>query len=168
MMNPKSTVIPILAVILFGLFLWIKWPARDIYLSDMDYTVLQAEWAQPSRDTSIEGNPIQMGGKFYTKGIGVHPTSEISVEIPQGYTYFIAEIGVDDEIKEDQPASVIFQVASEGAILYESALLTAPMPPHRVIINVHGLESIKLLVTGGPDGNNADHANWALARFAKG
>jgi hypothetical protein len=146
-------------------FIVLSFPTQDIYISDMEYTVLKAEWAQPSRDLTIDGNPIRINGKFYPKGLGVHADSEISVEVPPRRDYLVAEIGINDEIGEDQAASVIFQVISDGTVLYESALLTPNMLPRRIKVDVKGLEFINLTVDGGPDGNNADHADWAMIRF---
>ncbi|MBD3267210.1 hypothetical protein GF373_11120 [bacterium] len=164
-MTKKKMMMWIGILVVLIVYFWFTWPTRDRYISDMEISVLKAEWSKPSLDTTIDGNPIQIDGKTYTKGIGVHANSELSVQVPGGYTHFVAEVGVDDEIQEEKPASVIFQVLGDGAVLYESPILTSDKPPYRICVNIQQVNQLVLSVSGGEDGNIADHADWGLARF---
>ena len=166
-MKKKINWTGIILVIAIGAGIWFTWPSRDIYVSDQKLDIVQAEWAQPNKDLSIEGNPLQIGGKFYVKGIGTHPLSQISVSVPKGYTHFTAEAGVDDEIAPDLPANVIFSVTGDNAVLYESPVLKPDMQPYRILVDIRNYEKITLQVKGGPNGTIAGHSDWGNARFLK-
>ena len=166
-MKNNNYLLWIILGIAIGTGIWFTWPSRDIYASDTDYEVLTAEWSNPNRNTSIDGKVLQIGGKIYTKGIGVHPKSQISVTVPKGYTHFIAEVGVDDEIAEDLPANVMFSVLGDNAVLYESPLLKADMQPYRIFVDIRQYKKIVLQVNGGPGGTIAGHSDWGGARFVK-
>jgi len=155
-------------VALLGWILWNSMPARDIYVSDIkEWTINKWEWLGPQRDASVEGRSLMIGEKYYPKGIGVHAASEITVPVPPEYTRFLADVGVDDEIKAGAPSSVVFKVLGDGVVLYESPILKAAMPPYRVDVGVERVHTLTLVVTDASDGTNSDHADWGNARFAQ-
>lgn len=140
----------------------------ELYVSDLgEINVIEYEWKEPKLDTSIDGNNLLIGDKFYEKGIGVHAISEVSVTVPAGYRYFVSDVGVDDEIAPENPASVQFIVLADGVVLYESPVLKADSPPYRVRVRVDGHQTLNLRATGAGDGTNSDHADWGGARFTK-
>ena len=127
--------------------------------------MLKAEWFEPQRDHSVQNNPLIIDEKHYPRGIGVHADSEIEVTVPEGFTHFVADVGVDDEVPEDSPASVIFTVLGDGVVLYESPILRANSPPQRISVNVEGVITLTMKVSMNGDGSNSDHADWGSARF---
>ncbi len=140
----------------------------EVFVSDLEeLNVLKEEWMPYKRDLSVDGNSLIIGEKWYPKGLGVHANAELSVQIPKGYTYFVAEVGVDDEIPEENPASVRFFVLGDGAVLYESPVLKADMPPRRIHVNIQDMSELVMKVDDAGDGNNSDHADWGNARFVK-
>ncbi|RJP23413.1 MAG: hypothetical protein C4527_20120 [Candidatus Omnitrophota bacterium] len=143
-------------------------PSGEVYVSDIEeLNVLKPGWKEMIRDLSVDGNSLIIGEKWYSKGLGVHANSEISFQTPKGYTHFVAEVGIDDEIPEENPASVIFIVEGDGAVLYESPILKADMPPRRIHVNVEGISELKLIVDEADNGTNSDHADWGNARLVK-
>jgi len=160
----------ILAIIVIVLLiaLWSLIPARELYVSDIDdLKVIKFEWKEPMRDKTVDGNSLLIDEKWYPKGMGVHANSELSLKVPKGYSHFIADVGVDDEITPDKPASVQFMVLGDGAVLFETPIVKAGMPPRRIYANVEGVEVLTLKVMDGGDGSNSDHADWGNARFVK-
>ncbi|MEW6235393.1 MAG: NPCBM/NEW2 domain-containing protein [Candidatus Omnitrophota bacterium] len=156
------------AVIILLIVIWSMIPARDIYISDIDeLNVLSFEWKEPIRDKTVDGNSLLIDEKWYPKGMGVHANSEISLKVPRGYTHFIADAGVDDEISQDKPASVQFMVLGDGAVLFETPVIKAGMPPRRIYANIEGVEVLTLKAMDGGDGSNSDHGDWGNARFVK-
>ncbi len=155
----------VLVLIMLIAHLWNSGPSRAQYVSDMEYNVISFDWGEPKNDTSIDGNALIINEKEYRKGLGVHAACEVSVDVPWGYDHFIAEVGVDDEVPLDSPASVKFIVLGDGAVLWESPVMTSSMPPRRVMVNVEERVQLTLKVTPANDGTNSDHADWANARF---
>ena len=166
--TPLQKGIGAILVVILIIFLWMTLMAlKEVYVSDLPFTVVQKEWMEPTKDTSVDGNQLKIDNIMYFKGIGTHALSEISLRVPDGYTHFIAEVGVDDEIADNLPASVTFLVLGDGAVLYESPILKSFMPPYRVDVNVEEVKMLTLRVTNAGDGSNSDHADWGGARFIR-
>ncbi len=155
-------------IMLLILTVWQMLPKQDVYISDLEeLNVLRFEWKEPARDQSIDGNSLLVGDKWYQKGLGVHATTEFSVAIPQGYTRFVAEVGIDDEVAPDSPASMVFQLLGDGTILAQSPMMTADMPAYRIDCRIEGISQLTFLATDGGDGSNSDHGDWGGARLIK-
>ncbi len=165
----KSFVCQFIVVLLFSIFLKsCGMTGGELYVSDIqDLNVIKEEWNEMKRDLSVDGNSLIVGEKWYSKGLGVHANSEISLAVPKGYTHFVSEVGVDDEIPEENPGSVVFLLIGDGAILYESPIMRSNMPPRRIHINIEGISELKLIVDEADYGTNSDHADWGNARFVK-
>ena len=159
--------IGIALILVLAVVAWKSFPAKDLYVSDQELEVVKFEWAQPQRDKSIAGGSLIINERYYEKGLAVHANSVVNVPVPAGYTHFIAEVGVDDAMKDDGPSSVQFQVLGDGVVLYESPVLRANMPAYRVLVNVEWISQLSLVVKDGGDGTNSDHADWAGARFTR-
>ena len=109
-----------------------------------------------------DGRTMSIRGRAFLKGIGVHAPSDVRYDLAGRCSTFSATIGVDDEVPSD--GSVVFQVLADGTKLYDSGVVTRSSPPRDVNVNVSGKNVLQLLVTGGADGINYDHADWAEAR----
>ncbi|MGL5378453.1 glycoside hydrolase family 2 TIM barrel-domain containing protein [Clostridium sp.] len=141
------------------------------YLSDLEWSYAQTDWANVERDRSTDGNKIslrdEVGRVFYDKGLGSHANSTIIYNIPEeGYKYFESFVGVDQEIGGDSP-SVTFEVHVDGEKVYDSGLMKAHTPQKFVQVNIDGKKELKLVITNGGNGNGGDHADWANAMFVK-
>lgn len=170
----------VLIIILCGIILYNAYSPEDIYISDLQYEVITAELYDPRNDESAVGKPLTIQVKeqpsFYAKGIGLHANSEIFVRfVPDGYTHFAAEIGVD-AVSGNSESSIIFMVyaggsegktGTSGTLLYESPVLKANMNPLYIEAPVYGRRSLTLTVRDAMDGNNGDFAVWGMARFMK-
>ncbi len=157
----------ILLVALCSALVWNAYHPEDIYISDLKYEVLKSTKFEPQKDTSVEGNPLSIHKTYYpARGLGVHADSEIHIRsIPNAYRFFMADIGVDNETPENSPASVVFEVESDGTVLYQSPVMRRGMAPRLVRVCLDGRTSITLRVTDAGDGSEGDHADWAMARF---
>lgn len=153
-------------ILVLIIVIWKSFPTRDLYVSDIgDIEIVAWEWKEPLLDKSIDGNSLIINEKFYEKGIGLHASCHISVPVPPGYTTFSSDIGIDDEIAPDAPATVKFIVIGDGVVLYESDVIKPDMKPYRIHVNVKWISKLDLIVTDAGDGTNSDHADWANARF---
>jgi hypothetical protein len=70
---------------------------------------------------------------------------------------------VDDEVGKS--GSVSFQVIADGVLLFDSGTMNGSSATKTVNVSVAGKKELKLLVFGGNDGVNYDHADWANARL---
>lgn len=142
----------------------------ETYLSDLDVLVISSGYGPVERNMSNgdigekDGNPITLMGVTYPKGLGVHADSEIIVALNGGYQSFISDVGVDDEVGER--GSVVFRVMVDGALAFDSGVMTGATPTKKVELDVTGKRQLKLLVTNNGD-VSYDHADWAGARLTR-
>ena len=61
---------------------------------------------------------------------------------------------------------VRFQVFADGQVVYDSGAMEGDSPTQSVNVNIAGAQEVKLVVTNEGD-YNADHADWANARFVR-
>ncbi|HOL95732.1 MAG TPA: NPCBM/NEW2 domain-containing protein [bacterium] len=175
-----------------GIILFLRHEARIpdpsiLYLSQLTPRVAEQDWpVEPKANTrkgyekvnadlSVEENELQIGRTLYRYGLGTHANSRIEYDIPGEYQWFECHVGLDAEVRpnyEARPdrASVIFTVWINGQKQYESPLMFPPMAPQRVLLplpETKGFNRLRLEVSDGGDGNNSDHADWALARVKR-
>jgi alpha-galactosidase len=145
-------------------------PASEtVWLDELDVTRTLCGWGAPQRNTTIDGDPLTIGGKRYERGLGTHAESMLRIELHKGSALFTAAVGVDDVVDPDSdepsPASVEFQVIGDGRILWRSGVMTATDAAKKLAVDVTGIETLWLVVTDGGDGIACDHADWADAKF---
>lgn len=141
----------------------------EFYLSDLPFIVVKNGLGPVERDRSNggelegDGNPLTLNGVVYEKGLGVHSSSEIEIDLSGFYQRFEASVGIDDEVGDS--GSVRFLVHGDGRLIggnngekYGSSLT------NDLSVNVSGYNTLSLFVTPGRDTNN-DHANWANAKL---
>jgi NPCBM/NEW2 domain/Alpha galactosidase C-terminal beta sandwich domain len=133
------------------------------YLSDLQPICAYVGWGTMTKDRSIDGNPIRLGGATYSKGLGVHAFSGVEYDLGGVASRFQAVIGVDNEEIGDGPGSVDFQVYADGMRIYDSGVMYTNTPPQTINLNVNGVSRLVLGVNDGDDGINFDHADWANA-----
>ncbi|HET6251483.1 MAG TPA: NPCBM/NEW2 domain-containing protein [Tepidisphaeraceae bacterium] len=136
------------------------------YLSTLNWTSASAGYGTVQKNLSINGNPLTLNGVTYASGIGTHAVSNIVYNLGGAYTNFISDIGVDGE-EQANGGAVIFEVIGDnGAILYNSGVLTNTSATVSIDVNVTGVQTLTLNVTNGIAGNiDYDHADWAGAKL---
>jgi hypothetical protein len=144
-------------------------PAPDIHLADLQPSKATTGFGQVGTNKTVEGKPLTVNGKQYAKGIGVHAASELVYAVKPEYKRFVAVAGLDDEKRDDERPSVVFQVWADKKLLEESPPLTwktlnrwhfdVPIPAKA--------KSLRLVVTDAGDGIAADHADWVEAGFVR-
>ncbi|MCY3021831.1 MAG: NPCBM/NEW2 domain-containing protein [Planctomycetota bacterium] len=142
-------------------------PVPHVHLSDLKPATATVGWGQAGVDKSIEGKPLTVNGKKYAKGMGVHAPSELLYACKPEYKRFVAVVGLDDEKRDDERPSVVFEVHADDKLLAQSPKLTwrtnrcwhfdVPLPAVT--------KRVRLVVTDAGDGIAADHADWVDAGF---
>ena len=142
-------------------------PAAPLYLSDTTWTSATNGWGPTEKDLSngeglaADGNPINLNGVVFGKGLGVHAPSDVRYRLAGAYSRFSAKVGVDDEVGPH--GSVVFEVWADGTRIYSSGAMTGASPTRDVQLDVRGRSELRLVVSDGGDGGTFDHADWAAA-----
>jgi hypothetical protein len=145
-------------------------PTDDTYLSDLeaiDYTVGYT-FTEFGKDVAVTGNPLQVDGQTYDKGIGTHATSAIRYCLDQNAARFQAMVGMDEKGGEFTGGAaggngVVFRVLGDGQILAEKGPITHPDGPESIDVDVSETSVLTLVADGGGD-TSYDHADWLQAR----
>jgi len=159
----------LLLLLAFGIIVvWNAYHPEDVFYHDLDYEVIDRGDYLPLEDKSSTGKTLHIGGSntYYPRGIAVHAPTTLRLRfIPENYTWFMAEIGLDAESPESAGGSVIFRVIGDGAILYQSKVITAGTHPMRIFVPIKTVNTLTLETLTTDDGSNGDNAIWAMPRF---
>jgi hypothetical protein len=138
------------------------------YISDLEYQVINNGLGPVEKDRSNgsevagDGAVITLNGKVFEKGIGVHASSEIIIDLNGKYEQFYTVEGVDDSV--GRSGSVRFQVYVDGQLKNNSPEMYGATQSRTVNVDVKGKNELRLVVLGGRD-TNKDQANWADAKL---
>lgn len=147
-------------------------PTGTTYLSDDAWAQASNGWGPVERNRSNgdaasgDGQTLTLNGVTYTKGLGVHATSQVDFNLAGRCSTLTADIGVDDEVGSS--GGVVFQVWGDNTLLYDSGKMTGSSATKSLNVNLTGRSLLKLVVTDGGDGKDFDHADWANARITCG
>jgi alpha-glucosidase len=145
-------------------------PVGEAYVSDLPWLNESNGWGPIERDSSNgesaagDGKPITIGGTVYPKGIGMHATGALSVELGANCTAFTAMVGLDDEVTSGI-GTVRFQVFGDGALLAETGVVTGNDAGVELAADVTGVEVLRLVAHEATNGKNFDHADWGDAKL---
>ena len=137
---------------------------NGIYLDKLKWISATTGWREVQLNHSIKGQTMTMGGKMFHRGIGTHAYSRIVYKRPKDYNIFAATIGCDQKALV---GSLVFVVEGDGKELFRSQIFRADSAPIEIRVPISGTNEITLIVEDGGDRINADHGNWANARFVK-
>lgn len=143
---------------------------EPVYLSSLDPTFSVNGLGPYQRNRSngnggpSDGRPISLEAVKFSRGLGVHAASELRYNLNGRYLTFNAFVGVDDEVAGK--GTLIFEAWLDGVKVFSSGLMKGTDPNKPVKIDVTGKKELKLIVTDGGDGKDADHGDWADARLA--
>jgi hypothetical protein len=139
------------------------------YLSELEPTkVVQealATFAWPyRRDRNVLGQPLRLGGRKFTRGLGVHARNRLVFDLDDEYTAFAATIGIDDQAGEE--GDCVFKVESEGKTLLTKRM-SAGDKPERLRVDLPKSRQLVLEVEPGENLDLGDVANWCEARLIR-
>jgi len=82
---------------------WCDWvnpkltgPKGELKLTDLKWKRATTGFGQARIDANCSGNPLRIDGKSFANGIGTHANSVIQFELPEGYTSFKSQAGLDN------------------------------------------------------------------------
>jgi hypothetical protein len=131
---------------------------KGIYLDSLEPVEARQDWGELRKNASVQGNPIRIGSKIFSRGLGTHSNSRIVYKLGGRYRRFTAYVGADKEVMGN---TVVFEVWGNGKRLWESGVMTVNDEAKRVDLDISGIDRLELRVGDAGDGINADHADWA-------
>ncbi|MFE2091460.1 beta-galactosidase [Streptomyces sp. NPDC059460] len=135
-------------------------------LADLDFTATNG-WGPVERNTSNgedeagDGKPMSIAGTSYSKGLGIHADSDVTVYLGGACTRFSASVGVDDETNGG--GSVTFKVLADGKEVASTPVVRGNAKALAVDADVTGAKVLDLVVGNAGDGYGQDHGDWANA-----
>ena len=139
---------------------------RAVYLSNLPtieekYTqFLPNTRAWPmQRNRAVDGRPLRIGGREFSKGLGMHSRSTVTFDLAGKYRSFATSIGLDDATSGQGTAACAVEL--DGKRLFNVAALSranSPMP--LPTIDLTGVKRLTLVVDFGNLGDVQDHVNW--------
>lgn len=137
---------------------------QTVWLDDLDLTAMTQGGGVPTKNKSVDGNPLTIGGQTFERGVGTHSVSEIAIQIDGNATLFTAFVGLDDEMLEHK-TSAEFIVIGDGEQLWSSGVVKVGDAPKECSVPLDGVKRLELIVAEGGDGPYYDHADWADAKI---
>ncbi len=134
-------------------------------LSGLRPTSVSQGWGDLGSDVTVDGNTIRLGGEVFSKGIGTHAPSRLLFDIPEGFAWFEATVGIDDETNGQ--GSVVASVLLDGVVAYESPTLVGGEAPAVTRVPLGAARQIQLETDPTEDGNRFDHVCWGGAVFLR-
>lgn len=134
---------------------------KQIYLSELMPEREGKGWRLPEKDFTVLGKGIKLGGKFYTRGLGIPSNSEMEYNLKGKFSTFSAVVGIDDENKKEGDAEFI--LIGDGKELWKSGTMTNKDQPKLVNVDVKNINKLVLKVDRGLKGASGDQTTWADA-----
>lgn len=137
-----------------------------VYLSDVTPIQESTSFAPVARDRNVKGEPLEVGGEQYPKGLGMHAHSRVTYAVPAGKSAFAAIVAPSlSELRCEKMSYRVRVSDTSGQVLLESGIFRSRTPPVPVEIELGGASAVVLEVDPLEDGIDCDHANWVMAQF---
>lgn len=139
-------------------------PTGTKYISDLDWTSSSSDFGSPKKDKSQGGGPLTIKGVTYPKGVGIHATGQVSVNLGANCTSFSSRVGINDQAKTTPPGTdsgtVKFQVWGDGKLLKETGVVRSWQDPIDLSADVTNVTTLKIVADKADGDINFDHADF--------
>lgn len=113
------------------------------------------------RDRNLDGSPLLLGGVRHESGVVVHSRSRLVWALGKRYARLETQIGIADLVGREGDCEVM--LAGDGKELWSHRRLRGGETPHRVSVDVSGVERLELRVEFGQRYDIGDHVALADA-----
>lgn len=143
-------------------------PEDVVYCSDLTPKSSYVAYASVMKDTNCDGEPMVMAGTSFSKGIGTHAPADVTYNIPEGATRFVAAAGMDDDVKNATTYSIVYSVYIDGVKMDRTVILPKEC---YYVFDIEIPEDAKELRLVCEQGNSSTHKNtnmhseWGIAAF---
>lgn len=140
-------------------------PPGQVYVSSLPFAYAANTVGPVRRDQAAAGDerPLEIAGKMYPHGIGVHGASRILVHLGGKCTRFEAEVGLDASAAPG--ATVRFEILADGESVYSTPLMKKNNGAIPISLSLERPRYLELRVDAGADDYKGDVADWAEARL---
>lgn len=122
------------------------------------------EYFAPKQNRGLYSDPMELGGKIFTKGVAVHSRTRLVYRLPDKFRRLKATVGIDDRVRPRGNARLVIQ--GDDRVLLETTL-TGAEPPKPVDLDLTGVRRLSIVVDYGEDLDVADHVDLAELRVLK-
>ncbi|MES2277226.1 MAG: NPCBM/NEW2 domain-containing protein [Bacteroidota bacterium] len=141
-----------------------KLSAQSIWLDQLDLSAATQGYGTPTKNRSLDGHVLSIGGKTFEHGFATHAESSLTIQLANKASSFTAQVGIDDEVKGHDPA-VEFIIYGDNRVIWSSGIMHLGDAAKPCTVSLKGVQKLELVVTDGGNGNYYDHADWADAKF---
>lgn len=117
------------------------------------------------RDRAAAGGPLQLGGRTYARGLGLHSRCLVRYDLGGQYRLLTATVGIDDAARPRGDATL--SVIGDGRTLLEPVRLTGADEPRPVRLDVAGVQTLTITVDFGAAMDVGDHVDLADAKLVR-
>lgn len=135
-----------------------------VYVSDTDYYELSSNYKNTvTVDVSVSaGAAINLGGKVYPKGFGVHATGLAVFSLPAGkYNRFVTTVGK----QSGKGGNIDFVLSGNGVQMASTGIINQSSPVKWDYPLASDIYELKINVNEGGDGNGSDHGSIGGTRL---
>ena len=143
---------------------------NSVYLSDAKWVSANVGWSQVARNhydlkkDSRDNVFLQLGGKFYAKGLYAHAESTYEFDLTKRWSTFSAVIGLRDGAAAQ--GSAVFTVVGDGKQLYQSPILRSGNS-ETIELDISGIERLELHTRGGEGHVNHCWSIWCEPKLER-
>ncbi|MBI1827149.1 MAG: NPCBM/NEW2 domain-containing protein [Planctomycetes bacterium] len=120
-------------------------------------SLMGVDWP-PMMDRNVMGGPLQVTGRTFEHGIGVHSRSSLSYGLGGNYDELVIAFGMDDESGSLADVDVSISVDGVEKLKRTSVRRGVLCGPFR--IDLHGASSMNLQVDYGENADLQDRLDW--------
>lgn len=138
-----------------------------VYLDELDLSAVVCGYQTVQARRSVTGEPLQVGGRSFERGLGHHSQGHMVVQLPEvgkgESVRFRAVVGINDAMEDRGRAR--FRVVGNGRELWSSDYVTGADAAKEIDVEVAGIRELVLILDQGPEGYGYDHGDWCDARI---
>src|SRR5712691_2013074 len=118
------------------------------------------------RDTNMDGGPLRLGSKIYSRGLCVHSKTLLKYRLGGDYRRLQAVVGIDHLVASNGFGDCRLVISGDGKPLLE-ADVKAKDSPRPIDLDVSGVVTLEVLVDFGGNLDISDHLDLADAKLVK-
>lgn len=118
------------------------------------------------RNTNMDGGPLRLGNKVYTRGLCIHSKTLLKYRLGGDYRRFQALTGIDHLVAANGLGDCRLVISGDGKTLLE-ADVKAKDSPRSLDLDVTDVVTLEILVDFGGNLDISDHLDLADAKLVK-
>jgi hypothetical protein len=137
------------------------------YLQFGPVSSLQQDHFGPKRDRTLNGRPLKLNGRVYSKGLALHSRTEISYRLQEEYKTFRAIVGLDRANIGKIGGRAELIVRADGDRELFRCDLSVDALPVPIEVKLESVRRLTIIVDFGDENDIGDHVLLCEARLTK-